>query len=272
MKFLRLFLDGDGRIGRQDFWIGIFILIVANIILGYVAGLVGWAVAGIWGAAILAGLVGLAMSLPFYFLLVKRSNDRNYPPTYVQALMALNIAFQIKNMVIPIEVGGPSLLSMLFSLTIAVAGLWVLLDLGLFPSAIASQPFEDVNGRRAIYEETSVGRRSSGAEQAQSSVEEELLRAQHEARERRRRASAEEAERMRQESERQRRENEAPKNHIKNAEEILGLTDANYDYASAKLRYITLVKNFASDTGGSSRLQQQINDAWDTIKRAHGWK
>ena len=72
------------------------------------------------------------MTLPAYFLLVKRSNDRDYPQTYVQALMALNIAFQIKNMVIPIEVGGPSLLSMLFSLAIAVAGLWALVDLGFF--------------------------------------------------------------------------------------------------------------------------------------------
>jgi len=132
MNLQHLFLNGDGRIGRQDFWIGMVILIVANIVLGFIAGLVGWAAAGIWGAAILAGLVGLAMTLPAYFLLVKRSNDRDYPQTYVQALMALNIAFQIKNMVIPIEVGGPSLLSMLFSLAIAVAGLWALVDLGFF--------------------------------------------------------------------------------------------------------------------------------------------
>jgi uncharacterized membrane protein YhaH (DUF805 family) len=102
MDLQKLFLNGDGRIARQDFWIGIVILIVANIVLGFVAGLVGWAVAGIWGAAILAGLVGLAMTLPAYFLMVKRSNDRDYPQTYVQALMALNIAFQIKNMIMPI--------------------------------------------------------------------------------------------------------------------------------------------------------------------------
>ena len=132
MNLQHLFLNGDGRIGRQDFWIGMVILIVANIVLGFIAGLVGWAAAGIWGAAILAGLVGLAMTLPAYFLLVKRSNDRDYPQTYVQALMALNIAFQIKNMVVPIEFGGPSLLSMLFSLAIAVAGLWALVDLGFF--------------------------------------------------------------------------------------------------------------------------------------------
>ncbi|KAF0119509.1 MAG: hypothetical protein FD152_4475, partial [Xanthobacteraceae bacterium] len=122
MDLQKLFLNGDGRIRRQDFWIGIVILIVANIVLGFVAGLVGWAVAGIWGAAILAGLVGLAMTLPAYFLMVKRSNDRDYPQTYVQALMALNIAFQIKNMIMPIEVGGPSFLSLIFSLVIAVAG------------------------------------------------------------------------------------------------------------------------------------------------------
>ncbi len=147
MDLQKLFLNGDGRIGRQDFWIGIVILIVANIVLGFVAGLVGWAVAGIWGGVILAGLVGLAMTLPAYFLMVKRSNDRDYPQTYVQALMALNIAFQIKNMIMPIEVGGPSLLSLIFSLVIAVAGLWALVDLGFLqgtrgPNRYGPDPLE----------------------------------------------------------------------------------------------------------------------------------
>ena len=103
--------------------------------------------AGIWGAAILAGLVGLAMTLPAYFLMVKRSNDRDYPQTYVQALMALNIAFQIKNMIMPIEVGGPSFLSLIFSLVLAVAGLWALVDLGFLqgtrgPNRYGPDPLE----------------------------------------------------------------------------------------------------------------------------------
>lgn len=132
MDLQRLFLSGDGRIGRQDFWIGIVILIVINVVLGFVAGILGWAVAGFWGAIILAGLLGIAMTVPSYFLLVKRSNDRDYPPTYVQALVALNVAFQLKNMVVPAEMGGQSLLSILFSLVIALAGLWVLVDLGFF--------------------------------------------------------------------------------------------------------------------------------------------
>jgi len=150
MDFQKLYLNGDVRIGRKDFWIGMVLLILANIVLGFIAGLIGWSVSGIWGAAILTGLVGLAMTLPTYFLMVKRSNDRDYPQTYVQALMALNIAFQLKTMVMPIEFGGPSLLSILFSLVLAVAGLWVLLDLGFFqgtrgpnrygPDPLAAEP------------------------------------------------------------------------------------------------------------------------------------
>lgn len=130
MDLQKLFLNGDGRIGRQDFWIGIVILIIANIVLGGAAGFVGWAVGGLWGAAILAGLVGLAMTVPSYFLLVKRSNDRDYPQTYVQALVAVNIAYQIKAMVMPGSIGGGGFLSLIFGLALAIAGLWALIDLG----------------------------------------------------------------------------------------------------------------------------------------------
>lgn len=147
MDLQKLFLAGDGRIARQDFWIGIVILIVANLVLGAVAGFVGWAVAGLWGAAILAGLLGLALTVPFYFLAVKRSNDRDYPPTYVQALVALNIAFQLKNMFMPMTVESMGFLSMIFSLLIAVAGLWMLIDLGFLqgtrgPNRYGPDPLE----------------------------------------------------------------------------------------------------------------------------------
>lgn len=147
MDLQKLFFTGDGRTGRQDFWIGIVILIVANLVLGFVAGLVGWAAGGIWGAAVLAGLVGLAMTLPAYFLLVKRSNDRDHPQTYVQALIAINIAFQIKNMIMPMEPEGMSLLSLLFSLALALAGLWALVDLGFLqgtrgPNRYGPDPLE----------------------------------------------------------------------------------------------------------------------------------
>jgi uncharacterized membrane protein YhaH (DUF805 family) len=147
MDLQKLFMTGEGRTARQDFWIGIVILIVANIVLGGVAGFVGWAVAGIWGAAILAGLVGLAMTVPSYFLLVKRSNDRDYPQTYVQAVVALNIAFQLKNMLMPVSIESTSFLSIIFSLLIAVAGLWALIDLGFLqgtrgPNKYGPDPLE----------------------------------------------------------------------------------------------------------------------------------
>jgi uncharacterized membrane protein YhaH (DUF805 family) len=147
MDLQKLFLTGDGRTARQDFWIGIVILVVANVVLGGIAGFVGWTVGGIWGAAILAGLVGLAMVVPSYFLLVKRSNDRDYPQTYVQALVALNIAYQLKNMIMPMSIDNASLLSVIFSLLLAVAGLWALIDLGFLqgtrgPNRYGPDPLE----------------------------------------------------------------------------------------------------------------------------------
>ncbi|MBX9993100.1 DUF805 domain-containing protein [Phreatobacter oligotrophus] len=147
MDFQYLFLNGDGRIPRRDFWIGIAILIVANIVLSVVLGAIGSMVGGMWGAIILIGLAGLAMALPGYFLMVKRSNDRDYPQTYVQALTALNIAFQLQAMVLPMTMGGQSLLANLFSIAIALAGLWALVDLGFFqgtrgPNRYGPDPLE----------------------------------------------------------------------------------------------------------------------------------
>lgn len=150
MDLQKLFLSADGRIARKDFWIGVVILIVANIVLGAVASFIGWAVGGIWGAAILAGLVGLVLIVPSYFLLVKRSNDRDYPQTYVQALVALNIAFQIKSMIMPVtpdSVGSMSFLSLLFAIVVALAGLWALIDLGFLqgtrgPNRYGPDPLE----------------------------------------------------------------------------------------------------------------------------------
>jgi uncharacterized membrane protein YhaH (DUF805 family) len=147
MDLQKLFLTADGRIARQDFWIGIVILIVANIVLGMVTGFLGWMIGGVWGAIILAGLVGLAMIVPSYFLMVKRSNDRDYPQTYVQALVAVNIAFQLQSMIMPVGASGPGMLSMIVYLLLGIAGLWALVDLGFFqgtrgPNRYGPDPLE----------------------------------------------------------------------------------------------------------------------------------
>lgn len=147
MDLQYLFLNGDGRIHRQDFWIGLVILIVVNIVVGAVAGMLGWAVAGIWGAAILAGLVGLALVVPTYFLLIKRSNDRGHPQTYVQALVAISVAYQLKNMIIPVQAETISFLSIIFTLAVGLAGLWALIDLGCLrgtagPNQYGADPLE----------------------------------------------------------------------------------------------------------------------------------
>jgi uncharacterized membrane protein YhaH (DUF805 family) len=130
MDLQRLFLAGDGRTARQDFWIGIVILLVAHFIVGGIAGFLGWAMAGIWGAAFFGGLASVILAVPLYFLLLKRSNDRDYRQAYVQALLALYIAFQLKSMIMPPTMESASLLSLAVSRLIGLAGLWALIDLG----------------------------------------------------------------------------------------------------------------------------------------------
>ncbi|WP_439573435.1 DUF805 domain-containing protein [Phreatobacter sp.] len=141
MDLQYIFLNGDGRIHRQDFWIGLVILIVANVVGGFVAGLIGWIIAGVVGGAILSGLVGLALVVPAYFLLIKRSNDRCHPQTYVQALVAISLAYQLKNMVIPVQLDSISLLSVLFTLAVGLAGLWALIDLGFMRGTVGPNTY-----------------------------------------------------------------------------------------------------------------------------------
>ena len=54
--------------------------------------------------------------------------------------------------------------------------------------------------------------------------------------------------------------------------EILGITDPDIDFAAARSRFLELSRRFAADVGGSSRLQQLINDAWLTVKAHRGWQ
>ncbi|CEJ11350.1 Inner membrane protein YhaI [bacterium YEK0313] len=83
-QFQKLLLTFEGRIGRQDFWIGMITIAVVNLVVG---GILGWI------SSFLSWLVMLVLYYPVYCVSLKRSNDLDYPQIYVQVLVAISIAF-----------------------------------------------------------------------------------------------------------------------------------------------------------------------------------
>ncbi|MGL4290276.1 MAG: DUF805 domain-containing protein [Phreatobacter sp.] len=121
-EFQKLLLTFDGRIARQDFWIGIVALIVVNLVVGTI---LGWI-----GGAFLSGLLSLVMAYPAYCLSLKRSNDLDYPQTYVQAFMAAQVALTVISMF-----GGLGLGFLFYSILLPILGiaaLALLVVLGFF--------------------------------------------------------------------------------------------------------------------------------------------
>lgn len=53
--------------------------------------------------------------------------------------------------------------------------------------------------------------------------------------------------------------------------ELLGIQPQD-DYRSARKRYLAMVERAAPEHGGSSRMLQQINAAWELIRKQRGWR
>lgn len=130
MDLQKTLLTFDGRIARQEFWIGVVCLIIVNIVAALVIGGIFVGLFGIAVGGFVLLLLSLALAVPGYAVLVKRSNDRGHPQVYVQALTAANVAFSVVNFFQTISSSQPGILMMLVAVVMTVAGLWALIDLG----------------------------------------------------------------------------------------------------------------------------------------------
>jgi uncharacterized membrane protein YhaH (DUF805 family) len=76
-NLMSLYTTTDGRIGRQQWWIGVIVLVVINIAITIVLGLVF----GLWNnmqvAAWVSTILFLIFAYPIYALYVKRRHDRD---------------------------------------------------------------------------------------------------------------------------------------------------------------------------------------------------
>jgi uncharacterized membrane protein YhaH (DUF805 family) len=123
MDWVSLFNSFSGRIGRQTFWIGFGVLLVAELICHALA-------EEIQGDR-LSAIVDLAFTYPEFAVALKRGHDRNMP---LWLLMIFFGAGAVLDLLTVLEMTGnddqPSLLSLLIALPFTVLGLALLVELG----------------------------------------------------------------------------------------------------------------------------------------------
>lgn len=87
-NLIPLLTTADGRISRQQWWIGSVVVIVTSIVLSIVLGILGL---GPWGQLI----VSLGMLYPTYCIGVKRRHDRDNDGLDVKILLGVSAVFGI---------------------------------------------------------------------------------------------------------------------------------------------------------------------------------
>ena len=123
MDWVSLFNSFNGRISRQTFWIGLGMLLVAELICHALA-------EEIQGDR-LSAIVDLAFTYPEFAVALKRGHDRNMP---LWLLILFFGAGAVLDLLTVLEMTGnddqPSLLSLLIALPFTLLGLALLVELG----------------------------------------------------------------------------------------------------------------------------------------------
>jgi uncharacterized membrane protein YhaH (DUF805 family) len=131
MDFRYLFTSPQGRINRKPYWLATLVLVIAVIVVSFLAGILY--VVSVPLGAITSLLVGLGALYFSYFLIVKRLADRNRPPVLALVALAPSALVTLAQTVRVIGSGmnsTPGTLEMVLGVVMVVVGLWFLVELG----------------------------------------------------------------------------------------------------------------------------------------------
>lgn len=149
MDFKYLFTSFDGRIGRQQYWLGILALVIASFVLIFVLGLV----LGLFLPVALVSLIGtIIIFYPAIALSMKRLHDRDKaanpwgfiffgPGILMQFMQIMGIGFTA------IVIGGETVmipsngLVSIFSIVGGIIGLWAIVELGFLKGTDGDNKF-----------------------------------------------------------------------------------------------------------------------------------
>ena len=145
--FNRLYLTTDGRIGRQDFWIGAVGLFIVGIVLAFLVGSL-FIMFGLV-AMILMFIVQLAFAYPAYCLMAKRFQDRNKPGKFAAILIGLGLLIALFGMLglTGNPLTGGNAFGWLLNLVQLVVSIWFLVELGFLRGTTGDNEYgPDPNG------------------------------------------------------------------------------------------------------------------------------
>jgi uncharacterized membrane protein YhaH (DUF805 family) len=125
----RLYFTSDGRIGRQDFGLGLIGMVVVGIIVTVILGAIFGMVST--GARVASFIVQLALAYPGFCLMAKRFQDRGKPGSYAWILVGLGLIVSLLGLIgLTGDPAQPNALGWLLNLVDIVVGLWFLVELG----------------------------------------------------------------------------------------------------------------------------------------------
>ncbi len=136
----RLYLTTDGRIGRQDFWIGVVGLLVVGIVVSLI-------LAGLFGmvsfvARLLAFIVQLAFAYPAYCLMAKRFQDRDKPGNYAGIPIGIGLLITLLGLIgLTGSPANPNSFGWLLSLVNLAVVIWIVVELGILRGSIGDNQY-----------------------------------------------------------------------------------------------------------------------------------
>ncbi len=92
-KIISLLTTTDGRIGRQQWWIGVVALIVVSIVASIILGIISFGNAAVM--AWLAVVLNLVLIWPSYCIGIKRRHDRDNDGTDLKILIAGSVIINL---------------------------------------------------------------------------------------------------------------------------------------------------------------------------------
>jgi uncharacterized membrane protein YhaH (DUF805 family) len=140
MDFSNLFMSTEGRIGRQNLWIGLIILAVIGIVIIQV----------IWFlfdhtsfmARLLNLVYTLAVAYPAYAVLAKRFQDRGKKGMFAGILIGLSILSALLALFgLTGDPLNPNTLGTALGFVMGIVGLWYLIELGFLRGTIGANEY-----------------------------------------------------------------------------------------------------------------------------------
>lgn len=148
-KIIALLTTSEGRIGRQQWWIGVVAMIVVGIIASIVIGIISFGNATIFGWLVV--LLNLALLWPSYNIGMKRRHDRDNDGMDLKIMLGVSVLLNILTATgigsSVVDIGGgvmvpqPAMWLTIINLLFAVFAIYMLVQLGFLKGTTGANTY-----------------------------------------------------------------------------------------------------------------------------------